>query len=108
MFEKIKKERAWKKHIKKLQESIQRDQLRLQESMDDLRQSTEIESIEEIERRTFYDVTFNVKFKDGGECKVTLAEERRMEDLLSMIKKLKEVTPDTIRSLDERHKIYYD
>lgn len=80
----------------------------LQSLMDELKQSTSIETIEEIERRTFYDVTFKVTFQDGNEVKVTLDEMRNLKDFILMIKKLDEVTEASLRSLDERHKIYYD
>lgn len=76
--------------------------------MDELNKTTGIKSIEEIERRTFYDVTFKVKLQDDTEVKVTLDEMRSMTDFITMIKDLDKVTVESLRSLDERHTIYYD
>lgn len=76
--------------------------------MDDLKRSTDVETIEEIERRTFYDVTFKVVFKDGSKVNVTLDECREKKDFIRMIKTLDEVTIDSLRVLDERNNIYYD
>lgn len=108
MLKKLKQWRKDKKLEKTLMESRKKEALELQALMDDLKRSTDIETIEEIERRTFYDVTFKVMFKNGSKVNVTLDECREMKDFIRMIKTLNEVTIDSLRTLDERNSIYYD
>ena len=65
-----------------------------------------IKSIECIEVRKFYDSTWKIEFENGLDCMLTRDDLETEQELRKDIENCDSV--EEVKSLDMRHKIYYD
>lgn len=61
-------------------------------------------------KRPFYDNEFTITYSDGSEVVIKRDYDRweQISDICGLIRNLPDTSADTVRSLDERNKIYYD